>query len=667
MWCINRRSCVYGLLGIFFLALAAPAFAKARPGIVYVAELEGVRTTDLAWLIAQDYDIDHCVLPRVQVYALLEELKALDLRGIAYQVVEVQPNPPNFTGNAKALGEYHNHTTMTAMLQSYASSYPAITRLVNIGNSVEGRALWALQITDNPDVEEDEPEFKYVSTIHGDELIGTENCLYFIDLLLTSYGQSTAEGQRLTNLINSTDIWIMPMMNPDGNTAGRRYNAMGVDLNRNFPSYVQDDAGGNVFDDDPLMDEGRQIEVQHMMHWTIAHSFVQSANFHGGALLVNYPYDEDFVTPGQPAICPDDAMFIDISKRYSIQNSPMWNSPVFPMGISNGSDWYTVYGGMQDWNYRYTSCNEVTIELSNTKRPTASLIPTYWSQNKESMLAYLEAVHIGIRGLVTDASTGDPVYARVTIDGNTQAVYTDPDVGDYHRMLLPGTYNMTVSAPGYADQRVENVQVNSGNATRVDVLLSENVEGETSYTLSLTTSGEGTGTVELSPNQASYVPGQTVLITAVPAVGSAFAGWGGADATDVQPDANTAIALIIMNGNKVLTAGFDVAAGEGEGEGETAPPFATADRDQNLRFSLSELLRIIQLYNSDGFHCDGAGEDGFALGSGDQSCAPHTSDYTPRDWRIALSELLRAIQFYNANGYHVCAGSEDGYCPGSEA
>lgn len=667
-------------MGLLLLTLSAPAFAKARPGIVYVAELEGVRTTDIAWLVAKDYDIDHCVFPRVQVYATPEELDALDVRGIRYRVIETQPNPPTFAGSAKALGEYHNHTTMTAMLQNYASTYPAITRLVNIGNSIEGRALWVLQISNNPDVEEDEPEFKYVSTIHGDELIGTENCLYLIDLLLTSYGQTSAEGQRLTNLVNTTDIWIMPMMNPDGNTAGRRYNALGVDLNRSFPSYVQDDAGGNFFDSDPLMDEGRPLEVQHMMHWSIGHSFVQSANFHGGALLVNYPYDEDFVTPGQPAICPDDALFIDISKRYSIQNSPMWSSPVFPMGISNGSDWYTVYGGMQDWNYRYTSCNEVTIELSNTKRPTASLIPTYWSQNKESMLAYLEAVHIGIRGLVTDAGTGDPVYARVTIDGNTQAVYTDPDVGDYHRMLLPGTYSMTVSAPGYADQRVENVQVNAGNATRVDVLLSMTGEGEgegeggtegegegeVGYTLGLSTSGEGTGTVEISPNQASYVAGQTVLITATPGEGSVFSGWGGADAADVQPDSSTAIALIIMDSNKLLTASFaiGVGEGEGEGEGEPGPAFATADRDQNARFSLSELLRIIQLYNSTRFHCDVTGEDGFALGSGDENCSPHTSDYKPQDWQITLSELLRAIQFYNANGYHPCTSGEDGFCPG---
>jgi len=115
----------------------------------------------------------------------------------------------------KALGTYHSYSEMAAMLQDYADAHPGVCRLVNVGNSHQGRGLWALLITDNPDVEEDEPEFKYVSTIHGDEPLGMEMCLYFIDLLLTSYGAATTEGQRITALLDETAIWVMPLMNPD--------------------------------------------------------------------------------------------------------------------------------------------------------------------------------------------------------------------------------------------------------------------------------------------------------------------------------------------------------------------------------------------------------------------------------------------------------------------
>jgi len=80
---------------------------------------------------------------------------------------------------------------------------------------------------------------------------------------------------------------------------------------------------------------------------------------------------------------------------------------------------------------------------------------------------------------------------------------------------------------------------------------------------------------------------------------------------------------------------------------------------------LSELLRGIQFYNSHALHCDVAGEDGFAPGPGDQTCAAHDLDYAPQNWAISLSELLRAIQFYNALGYFPCPeqSTEDGYCP----
>ncbi len=82
---------------------------------------------------------------------------------------------------------------------------------------------------------------------------------------------------------------------------------------------------------------------------------------------------------------------------------------------------------------------------------------------------------------------------------------------------------------------------------------------------------------------------------------------------------------------------------------------------------LTELLRLIQFYNSNGYHCadtPDATEDGYAPNAGAQDCVPHSSDYNPQSWFIEVSELLRLIQFYNSGGYHPCTTGEDGYCPG---
>lgn len=540
-------------------------------------------TPDLAARLAREgYRVDPEFPDGVfAVYATPADRARLDASGISYTVIGVHPVPPRFSKTSKGLGTYHSYTSMTNELQAYADNHPNIARLVSLGASVEGRALWAMHITDNPDVEEAEPEFKYVSTIHGNEVIGTEMCLYLIDLLLNSYGTESVEGQRLTQLVDNTDIWIVPLMNPDGHTAGSRFNKNSVDLNRNFPSYTNEPVTrGYIFDGTPLSDGGRQKETQAVMQWTAANSFVLSANLHGGALLVNYPYDEGVT--GQYTACPDDDLFIDVSERYSIHNSPMWNSPTFENGITNGTAWYHAFGGMQDWHYRYVACNEVTIELSNIKIPAEANIPTYWANNKESMLAYMEAVHIGIRGVVTDEQTGEPVYAKIALDEINQPVFTDPDVGDYYRLVLPGTYGFEVSAPGYDSTHYTGVPVGALQPTTINV--------------------------RLRP-----------------------VGW----------------------------------TPEGEGE-DVVPVIHSADMNADHVINLSEILRLIQLYQMTGFGCDPLAEDGFSSSSSDHSsCTRHSSDYDPTDWRFSLPEVLRAVQIYNMGGYLACpdADTEDGYCP----
>ncbi len=87
------------------------------------------------------------------------------------------------------------------------------------------------------------------------------------------------------------------------------------------------------------------------------------------------------------------------------------------------------------------------------------------------MLAYLERAGEGIRGLVTDAVTGAPLDAAISVEGNGFPSYTDPDVGDYHRVVLAGTYDLEVSAVGYSTAVLRDVAVAPGPVTRIDVAL----------------------------------------------------------------------------------------------------------------------------------------------------------------------------------------------------
>jgi carboxypeptidase D len=356
-----------------------------------------------------------------------------------------------------ATAQYHTYDEIGPELLAAETNYPDICKRHDLGLSVQGRHLWALRISDNMPLEEDEPEVRYISTMHGDEIMGVEMCLNMIDYLTTNYGTDA----RVTNIVDEIDLWIMPLMNPDGFVAVSRNNSHNVNLNRNFP---------DPFTSPNNTTAGREPETATVMNWSFGQSFTLAANFHGGALVANYPFDNNESGSSVYTPSPDDDLFIWISEEYSRHNTPMWNSSIFYHGITNGADWYAISGGMQDWTYRYMGGNEVTLEIGD-KMPPASQIPTYWNNNRESMLAYIETSLIGVRGLVTDAQTGAPLAATVVVTDRDHDSYTDPDIGDYHRMLMPGTYELMFSATGYDPATVSGVVVSTGDATRLDVSL----------------------------------------------------------------------------------------------------------------------------------------------------------------------------------------------------
>ena len=185
----------------------------------------------------------------------------------------------------------------------------------------------------------------------------------------------------------------------------------------------------------------------------------------------------------------------------------------------------------------------------------------------------------------------------------------------------------------------------------------------------------GSGTTDPAAGAYQYPDGTVVSLTAIPDSGASFTRWEG-DLGSADPF--SASINLVMDASRSVVAVFSSGEGEGEGEGGaegegegegTVVTCHTADQDCNNQISLTELLRIIQFFNSGGYHCATGTEDGFAPGiSGDHTCTPHMSDYSPQDWMVNLSELLRLIQFFNSGGYHACPdavpATEDGFCVG---
>lgn len=364
-------------------------------------------------------------------------------------------------GTHDPMRDYHTYDEMVAELQSIAAANPDLCQLNNVGPTVQGRALWFMKISDNVDMEEDEVEFKYIAAMHGDEVVGKEMCMYLINYLVDEYGIDPT----VTDLVNETEIWIMPSMNPDGTAMGIRYNANGVDLNRDFPDRVDDPVNTTA---------GRQIETADVMNWNFDHQPMFSANFHGGALVANYPWDHSFDPQANYAHTDDQDVFLAAAETYSWYNTPMWNNNTGPFnnGTVNGVDWYQISGGMQDWNYVWMGDMEITMEISNVKWPSSSTLPGFWEDNRESMLAYMQFSHRGIRGIVTDATTGLPLSAEVMVPNRDDFVaFTDPEIGDYHRVLMPGTHDLDITSFGYWPAHLTGIEVQEGEATRADAAL----------------------------------------------------------------------------------------------------------------------------------------------------------------------------------------------------
>lgn len=110
---------------------------------------------------------------------------------------------------------YYSYVEFSGRLEHLAEKYAHICNLTSVGRSAEGRELWVIRITGHSSLLTDvpgKPRFRYVGNIHRDEVLSTQVLIYLTDYLLSQYGTDP----RVTKLIDSTDIYIFPSVNPDG-------------------------------------------------------------------------------------------------------------------------------------------------------------------------------------------------------------------------------------------------------------------------------------------------------------------------------------------------------------------------------------------------------------------------------------------------------------------
>jgi carboxypeptidase T len=416
------------------------------------------------------------------VFAYPEDLELLRAEGYQYEIIyeNFEKFQAERSGN-RSMGGYHTYAEIVAFLDSIHTAHPDITTAkFSIGQSIEGRDLWCIKVSDNPEVDENEPEIYFNGLIHAREPMGMETCLYTLDYLTTNYGIASDA----TTAVNGYELYFLPCQNPDGyeynrqtnpNGGGmwrlnRRHNSngtYGVDLNRNYGwTWGYDNDGSSPTPGDETYRGTAAFsepETECVRQFFDAHHFIISLDYH--------TYGDDILKPwGTHSYDGDGLTQHDALYNMLLDSMAYWIHSVNNVWYTTGTCWqvlgYNVNGGSFDWEYGDTLQKGrvfgLTTEIGNSSdyfwAPASRILPLSRENHAANMFLIRIAPSLPsdqsgrVIGTVRDATTHDGIQATVQVVGGPQSVTCSPS-GQYV-LFVPGdsTYTLRYSLYGYVSQ-----------------------------------------------------------------------------------------------------------------------------------------------------------------------------------------------------------------------
>jgi predicted deacylase len=370
-----------------------------------------------------------------------EQVAALREGGFTLEPMpDDHPERGAFNDTAGGLPSWTPYAQMRSDYVAYAAAHPDIAEFHVIGQSVLGRDIFGLRISDNIALEENEPEMMFWASIHGDEFASGEIAYQWAMELLDGYGSDPT----LTGYVDDNEIWVFPLMNPDGHENGTRENVNGVDLNRDF-GWNWDGWGNSPA-------PNSQPETRALVEFLQQNNVTLSVTMHCSGNVFLHPWcDEPQDAQEDPLIESVGSVYADLANYQLIKS---WDD-------------YETHGELLDLIHGGYGALCYTAEISNS----LGSYDNSYNRNKVGMDAYCGMAGQGLAGLVTDAQTGLPLHAAVFVEGSPFPAYTDPSVGDVHRMASPGTYDVTVWANGYLPETVTGLVVTQSGTTDFQVAL----------------------------------------------------------------------------------------------------------------------------------------------------------------------------------------------------
>lgn len=279
---------------------------------------------------------------------------------------------------------YHTYQELTDELHSIQINHSDIMSLASIGKTYEGRELWMVKLSDNVNQDEDEPGVLFMGAHHGNEKPSYEVCLFFIQYMVEQYENNSLP--EIRNAINSTQIYLIPMVNPDGVEANTRKNcapnhgpfghsdsitSYGVNLNRNYDDpwflaylfpvryylpIILPDSSFNYRGPYPFSEN----ETRAVKNFAEAHTISISISYHTYGEFIVYPWMH---TTKQT---PDESLFRSVGENISLINNYylyVKNDRLIPL-------YGGTLGSSENWLYRARGIISFTVELCEQRAPT---------------------------------------------------------------------------------------------------------------------------------------------------------------------------------------------------------------------------------------------------------------------------------------------------------
>lgn len=380
--------------------------------------------------------------------------------------------------------QYHTFSEITELINSYKHQFPDIVHVEKIGEGTEKHLpIWGIKISDNPHRDETEPAVLFTSIHHAKELLGAEVCLYLLKDLCQNY----YDNSRVKHWIDEAEIWIVPVLNPDGyhlvmdsenslqfwrkNLRDNNANGIfdpekdGVDLSRNYDYNWDGDS-----DSDPRSWYYRgsfpfsEKETQAIRDLTLRERFVFHLDFHSYGEVVLYPW-KNFPSP------PDEELVVELANEIAKRISRTTQLDHYSIKPLNGK-----LGQSAIWMHGRAGVLSYIIEVGDSHFPNGRYISQIVSQNAKAAFYVLDRLFkSAIKGVIRNAYNKVPISAELEITRYASPLISNPvsdaSSGYFYRVVQPGIYSIKFSAPGFRTKVVHSIKIESDKITTLNVEL----------------------------------------------------------------------------------------------------------------------------------------------------------------------------------------------------